>query len=153
MTVQTDSTKLDAEIVAARKSGMSLQSISFCLEVSRRRIYAACQHMAPANVLAKDKTQHDSEIRRMAGQSMTYQQIADVLGLHRWIVDATCKRLRLSKRNEQHDSPIRYDEKPLVQKTCPVCRKKHMSIPQIWTCEPCKAKQECENAAGCGDWY
>ena len=100
-----------------------------------------------------DHKNHDAEIKAARDAGMSVKDIAFVLGVHRWIVDDACKRLNLFKRNEFIETPIKYNERPLVQKTCPVCRKRHLSDPAIWTCAGCKEVQERENIAGCGPWY
>ena len=141
---------IDAGGVGADDDGLCFSDAGWKRLASGKGRLITFERIAPQS---NGKTRYDTEIRAMIGAGKTHAQVAEMLGVHKWIVDDACKRLNLSKRNELHESPIKYNKRPLVQKTCPMCRKKHMSDPAIWTCAECKELQDRENTGGCGDWY
>jgi ribosomal protein L37AE/L43A len=100
-----------------------------------------------------DRNKFDDEIRAAKEAGMVNSDIAFALDVHRWVVDDACKRHNLTTKNERYETPIKYNERPLVEKTCPVCRRKHMSDPAIWTCIECKEIEARENMAVTSVWF
>lgn len=85
---------------------------------------------------------HDDAIKALKLEGWRNCEIEEILELPKWLVSGTILRLGLETPKINLDPHEVYFKKPLVEKTCPACQKKHMSHPAIWTCKPCKAKQE-----------
>lgn len=83
----------------------------------------------------------DERIKQLLAEGATGPQIAGALGIPLFRVKEAKKRLRLTKRDESYEVEIK-SSLPLREYRCPVCRKKHLSEPNVWTCDSCKKKQQ-----------
>lgn len=89
---------------------------------------------------------YDQDVARLRRAGHSYEEIGNTLGITKWAVGDALSRLGMRERPKHFHKIITYKKRPLVEKTCPVCRRKHMSDPVIWTCPQCKAAQgECDD--------
>jgi hypothetical protein len=91
-------------------------------------------------IMDRDATMAAIAKMRRAGVSLN--DIATDLGLKKWFVSQACQRLNLTQKDAAFEKPVRYENTPMKERRCVVCREVKNMPASDWTCINCKEEQE-----------